>query len=156
VTPVLGFTGQPAAGPAGGALERATPVPEALQVIDRAAYGFDRAVDHDFWARTSARATVWLDADEPCAYSYSGGQLYRGGLIGPVAGRDPASAAQALRAELADRAGRETRVDIPGSATTLVKAALDAGLRLTDSGLLLLSPPDQVPTAYAIHSYWLL
>jgi GNAT superfamily N-acetyltransferase len=158
VTPVLGFTGQPAAvAAAGPPLEPTSPVPEALRAIDLAAYGFDRAADHQFWARTSARATLWLRAGEPCAYSYGGGRFYRGGLIGPVAGRDAASAADALRAELAASAGQEARVDIPGSATELAEAALAAGLRLTDPGLLLLSPASQPPpAAYAIHSYWLL
>lgn len=156
VTPVLGFTGQSAAGISGGALEPATPTPDALRAIDLAAYGFDRAVDHEFWARTSARATLWLRAGEPCAYSYSGGLFYGGGLIGPVAGREAACAAQALRAELDGSAGTDIRVDIPGSATALVEVALDAGLRLTDPGLLLLSSGQLPPTGYAIHSYWLL
>jgi GNAT superfamily N-acetyltransferase len=156
VTPVLGFTGQPAPGLSGGALEPANPTPEALRVIDLAAYGFDRAVDHRFWARTSARATLWLRAGEPCAYSYGGGAFNWGGLIGPVAGRDAESAAQALRAELAGSAGRDVNVDIPGSATALVQVALDAGLRLTDPGLLLVSSGQPPPTGYAIHSYWLL
>lgn len=157
VTPVLGFTGRPATGPGDDALQPATARAEALRAIDLAAYGFDRAVDHEFWARTSARATLWLRAGEPCAYSYGGSLFYRGGLIGPVAGRDAASAAHALRAELAASAGQEIRVDIPGSATTLVEVALTAGLRLTDPGLLLLSPAEQPPpTRYAIHSYWLL
>lgn len=156
VTPVLGFAGQPTTEPVGGALRPAAPVPGALRAVDLAAYGFDRAVDHEFWARTSARATLWLDAGEPCAYSYSGGAFYQGGLIGPVAGHDAVSAAQALRAELADSAGKEIRVDIPGSATALVEVAIMSGLRLTDPGLLLLSPGQPSPTAYAIHSYWLL
>lgn len=155
VTPVLGFAGRPSTGPAGRTLQPAAPAPAALRAIDLAAYGFDRAVDHQFWARTSARATLWLDAGRPCAYSYSGGPA-RGGLIGPVAGTDAASAAQALRAELASSAGQEISVDIPGSATALVKAALAAGLRLTDVGLLLLSSGQPPPATYAIHSYWLL
>jgi hypothetical protein len=153
VTPVLGLVGRPAIEPGADALKPTTPTPDALQAIDLAAYGFDRQVDHEFWARTSARATLWLRDEEPCAYSYRGGFL---GYIGPVAGRDAASAAQALRAELADSPGEQIRVDIPGTATALVQVALDSGLRLTDPGLLLLSPPDQPPTAYAIHSYWLL
>lgn len=44
---------------------------------------------HPFWARTSARATLWLRAGEPCAYSYGGGLFYPGGLIGPSPGRTP-------------------------------------------------------------------
>jgi hypothetical protein len=79
------------------------------------------------------------------------------GSSAPSPGRDAASAAEALRAELAASAGQEIRVDIHGSATMLVEVALAAGLRLTDPGLLLLSPADQPPpTALAIHTYWLL
>jgi hypothetical protein len=84
----------------------------------------------------------WTGADpgEPCAYSYGRGLFYRGDLIGPVARADAATGAQALRAELAASAGREIRVDIPGSATMLVEVTPAAGIRLTDPGLLLLSP----------------
>jgi hypothetical protein len=50
----------------------------------------------------------------------------------------------------------DIRIDIPGTATALVVMALETGLRFSDPGLLLLSPPENAPTAYAIHSYWLL
>jgi GNAT superfamily N-acetyltransferase len=152
VAPVLALTGRPQADATVELLVPTTPSPEAMRTIDLAAYGFDRNVDHQFWARTSSRATLWLRDDEPCAYSYRG--LFG---IGPVAGRDPASAAHALQAELANSSDEEIRVDIPGSATALIQVALSAGLRFTDPGLLLLSPADQQPpSAYAIHSYWLL
>jgi len=154
VTPVLGLVGTPAHDAGwlddAGWLESVAPTTEALRVIDLAAHGFDRSVDHELFRRTSARANMWLRDGEPCGYSYRG--LYG---IGPVAGVDPQSAAAALRAELAASTGEEIRVDIPGTAPALIQAALDAGLRLTDPGLLLLSPPDEAPTAYAIHSYWL-
>ena len=157
VTPVLGFSGRPAISEGDAALEAVAPVPEAMRAIDEAAYGFDRHVDHELWARTSASATLWLRAGEPCAYSYGGGRFYGGGLIGPVAGLDPTWAARALRAELARSGDRDVRVDIPGSATTLVTVALKAGLRLSDPGLLLISPGEEPPPdSYAIHSYWLL
>src|SRR5579875_3499135 len=73
-----------------------------------------------------------------------------------AAGLDPASAAQALRAELAASADTDIQIDIPGTATSLTQIAIQAGLRLTDPGLLLLSPGQPPPTSYAIHSYWLL
>jgi hypothetical protein len=69
--------------------------------------------------------------------------------ISPMAGRDAASVAQALRAELAASAGQEFGVDLPDSATTFVKVALVAGPCLTDSGLLLLSPSSHHRTLYA-------
>jgi hypothetical protein len=153
VTPVLGLTGRPLIEPELDGLEPSTPTGDALRTIDLAALGFDRAVDHEFWMRTASRAILWLRDEQPCAYSYRGGFA---GMLGPVAGLDPASAAQALRAELADSPGEQVRVEIPGTAPALVEVALEAGLRFTDPGLLLLSPPDSPPTAYAFHSHWLL
>ncbi|GEM_PF-850528 len=152
LAPVLGFAGRPAITPGEHALKPAAPAPAVLRAIDLAAYGFDRAADHEFWARTSAQATLWTRDGKPCAYSYSGGLFG----IGPVAGLDPASAAQALRAELAASADTDIQIDIPGTATSLTQIAIQAGLRLTDPGLLLLSPGQPPPTSYAIHSYWLL
>jgi hypothetical protein len=155
VTPVLGFIGQPKIKPAPHSLEPAAPTPEALRAVDLAAYGFDRRVDHELWLRTSSRATLWARAGEPCAYTYLGG--FFGGPCVHVAGRDPECAAAALRAQLAEVAsGEGVRIDIPGTATALVQIAVEAALRLTDPGLLLLSPPDRLPVAHALHSYWLL
>jgi GNAT superfamily N-acetyltransferase len=150
VTPVLSFSGIPAIDASNDRFEQVTASPVMLRAIDLAAYGFDRTLDHEFWARTTSPATVWARDSEPCAHSYPG--LWG---IGPLAGRDPASAAHALRCELAARAGEEVRRDVPGTATALVQVALAAGLRLDDPGLLLISPPQQSPTALAIHSYWL-
>ena len=95
---------------------------------------------------------MWRWHDEPVAYSY----LSPFG-VGPVAGRDAASGAQALQAELARCAGQEIELSIPGTAIALVGVALGAGLHFTDPGLLLLSPADQSPpSALALHSYWLM
>jgi GNAT superfamily N-acetyltransferase len=151
VTPILTFQGRPQIGPIDG-LEPLPPDPAALRALDAAAYGFDRRVDHDLWQRTSTESTVWARAGEPVAYSYQGAFG-----IGPIAGRDPESAAQALQAELARSACLEVAVTVPGTATRLVEVALTAGLRLADPGLLLLSPAEQPPpSAIAIHSYWLM
>ena len=154
VTPVLAFVGNPAI-EANDGLEPRAITEQAVRAIDFAAYGFDRAVDHELWARTSTRATLWLRDGEPCAYSYRGG-FHDGRVVGPVAGLDPEAAAQALSAELAANAGEEIYLEVPGSATALVQVAIDAGLRLTDPSLLLLAPPDAPPTSYALHSSWLL
>jgi GNAT superfamily N-acetyltransferase len=150
ITPMLCFVGRPEIR-GSNELAAAAPDLESLRTIDLSAYGFDRSVDHEFWTRTSAPAVLWLCGGEPVAYSYRAG--FRG--IGPIAGRDPTSAALALRAELA-RTTDETRIDIPGTATALVQVALEAGLRFRDPGLLLMSPADDFPTAYALHSYFLL
>jgi GNAT superfamily N-acetyltransferase len=137
-TPILTFTGRPQSD--GRELQ-----PEAadLAAIDRAAYGFDRAIDHAYWERYAVR-TTW-----PGAYTYT----FPGGEIGPVAGLDAAAAARALAAELA-RADGEVRLRIPGTSRTLVEVALAAGLRLDPvPGLLLLSETVTPPTALAIAAY---
>jgi hypothetical protein len=140
VTPLLTFTGRPV-------LDAfAEEAPADLAELDAAAYGFDRAVDHEYWSRL-ARRTTWGDA-----YSY----VFPGGDIGPVAGRTPAAAAKALAAELA-RADGQIRVRIPGSARELLDVALRADLRLDAvPGFLLVSrgveaPPALVPSGYPLY-----
>lgn len=96
---------------------------------------------------------LWLLAGEPIAYAYVDGQ----GLIGPLAGRDGAAAALALRAELARRASQPAEVLLPGTARCLVETALASRRRLTrPPGLLLLSGGADPPQALAISGYWLL
>ncbi len=147
-TPMLELGGEPRAEP--GTLEPAVPEPDALAAVDAAAYGFDRARDHVHWSEVEP-ATVWLRGGEPAAYSYR----TPSGRLGPIAGVDPAAAADALRSELA-RAEGEVSLDVPGSARELVEAALAAGLRITGPpGLLLLSPGVEPPRALAISGYWL-
>jgi GNAT superfamily N-acetyltransferase len=151
VTPILNFDGTPQSND-GGDLE---PVPldrSALRDLDRCAYGFDRTVDHLLWADAAESATVWLADGQPAAYSY----VSATGVIGPLAGRDETSAANALRAELERRAERQTFVAVPGSSARLVEVAVASGLRLRDPGLLLLWPPLDPPRCLAIHSDWLL
>ena len=76
------------------------------------------------------------------------------GSIGPLVGRDPASAADALRAELA-RAPRASVV-IPGSARSMVGVAVEARLKLVSPpGNLLLSAEVPAPDSLAISSYFL-
>lgn len=133
-------------------LEPSTPEDEELVALDRAAYGFERHIDHVFWSGTST-CTLWLRAGTPVAYSY----LSTDGDIGPIAGLDPDGSASALRAELARRNGTFAEVAVPGSARELVEVALAAGLRFqSPPGLLLLSPSVQPPRSVAISSYWLL
>jgi GNAT superfamily N-acetyltransferase len=139
-TPVLTFAGVPTID--------ASPREEAeadLAAIDEAAYGFDRAVDHAFWAKHGRRAT-WGDA-----YSYA----FPGGAIGPIGGLTPQAAAAALAAELA-RAEGPVVVRPVGSSRELVEVALRAGLRLEPvPGLLLLSGDVPAPTSLAIAGYTL-
>ncbi|HET6832531.1 MAG TPA: GNAT family N-acetyltransferase [Acidimicrobiales bacterium] len=150
-TPILRFQGRPRSTEP-EKLEAAPRDPDALRLLDRAAYGFDRSVDHTLWKKTAETSTLWLSGGEPAAYSY----VSTTGLIGPLAGRDETSAAKALRAELARRADRTVSVAIPGSSAQLVEVALASGLRMEDPGLLLLSPPTDPPRTLAIHGDWLL
>jgi GNAT superfamily N-acetyltransferase len=151
VTPILELEGRPSIRPV-DELEAMAPSAAALRAIDLAAYGFDRGVDHEFWGRASVEKTVWLRGDEAVGYSYR-----EPGMIGPVAGRDAASAASALQAELARDQESVVELQIPGTATALVEIALAAGLRFVrDPGLLLLSPGDAPPpTGLAIRDSWL-
>jgi hypothetical protein len=145
-TPIPTLSGAPRCElPAG--LEAVPPESVALATLDGGAHGFDRAVDHRFWGARAAQANLWLLAGEPIAYAYIDGQ----GLIGPLAGRDGAAAALALRAELARRASQPAEVLLPGTARSLVQTALACGLRLTGPpGLLLLSGGADPPQALAI------
>ena len=149
-TPILALEGE-ARGDVPAGLEAAEPEAAALAALDRAAYGFDRALDHRFWSGRS-RGTLWLRGGEPVAYSYA----VDAAMIGPIAARHPDDAADALRAELAQREGSHAEVEIPGSARELVAAALEAGLRfVAPPGFLLLSPGIEPPRALAISGYWL-
>jgi GNAT superfamily N-acetyltransferase len=151
-TPILTLSGTPRCELPDG-LQAVPPEPDVLATLDRGAYGFDRGTDHRFWGERAAQANLWLLDGEPIAYAY----VDRQGLIGPLAGRDGAAAALALRAELARRASQPTVVLLPGTTPGLVEAALASGLRLTrPPGLLLLSQGTDPPKALAISGYWLL
>jgi len=148
VTPILAFSGTPSAD---AELEQAVPDAAELARIDGVAYGFDRRVDHVYWA-SIARRTGWKRAGEIVAYSY----VFPGGAIGPVAGVDSEAASGALAGELAAATGSVV-VRIPGAARGLVGTALSAGLRLGPTpGLLLLSAAaEPAPAVLAISSYTL-
>lgn len=150
-TPILSLAGEPRADPP-RELEPAGGDVAALRDLDRAAYGFDRSVDHAYWRLRGATLTLWRRDGGPVAYSYA----WPHGQIGPVAGADADAAAAGLRAELA-RAGRRVSVRAPGSAGPLVHAALEAGLRIAGPpGLLLCSRDAHRPDSLAISSYTLL
>lgn len=150
-TPILNFEGIPR-GHEATDLEPAPLDTRAMRDLDRRAYGFDRTVDHAMWAEAAESATMWLADGKPVAYSY----VSASGVIGPLAGRDGASAAAALRAQLARCAERTTFIAIPGSSARLVEAAVTSGLRLEDPGLLLFWPPVDPPRCLAFHSDWML
>ena len=151
-TPILTLEGRPKIESDDG-LEAAATDAGALRQLDRATYGFDRAVDHEYWRGRCERATLWLRGGEPVAHAY----VMPSGQIGPLQALDGASAGAALSAELARREGQESWVCLPGSAAELVSTSLAAGLRFSfPPGLLLLTPNVPPPRGLAISNYWLL
>jgi GNAT superfamily N-acetyltransferase len=146
ITPILTFRGTGRVGSGPGFVASA-PEDAALARLDEAAYGFDRSLDHAFWA-SQATPTLWLRDDEPVAYSYR----WPSGKIGPICGLDASATAAALGAELA--AGSPATVMIPGTSRSLVRLAIDAGLRLiAPPGLLLMSEGMEPPRTLAISGY---
>jgi GNAT superfamily N-acetyltransferase len=146
--PLLLFEGRPSVeAPADLAVGEA--LARDLLELDRAGYGFDRSIDHPFWSRQRTR-TVWTRKGKAVGYAYHS----MTGSIGPLVGRDPATAADCLRAELAVRP--RAIVEVPGTARELVEVALGAGLRLVPPpGILLLSRGMQAPDRIAISNYFL-
>lgn len=147
VAPLLNLAGEPN-GKAAADLEPAGVDEGALALLDSAAYGFDRALDHVFWRR-DARVTLWLRKGDPVAYGYR----WPGGRIGPVAGRTPEDTSAALASELARAAGRFVTLIVPGTARPALAAALTAGLRYTDPPGLILSTDGAGPAALVPHGY---
>jgi GNAT superfamily N-acetyltransferase len=147
-TPMLLFEGEPSID-VPPVLEPGEPRPGELTMLDRAGYGFARPVDHEFWSR-HRRCTVWRRDGSAVAYAYRA----LTGSIGPLAGIDQVSAAEALRAEL----GRVSRASvlIPGTARDIVDVAVAARLRLVaPSGNLLLSRDAPTPHSLAVSNYFL-
>jgi GNAT superfamily N-acetyltransferase len=145
--PLLLFEGQPSIDAPANVVEGEASPGDVVE-LDRAGYGFDRTIDHPFWARQRTR-TVWTRNGTAVGYAYHS----LTGSIGPLVGRDPASAADCLRAELAARP--RAVVEVPGTARELVEVALRAGLRLVPPpGILLLSSGLQAPDRIAISNYF--
>jgi GNAT superfamily N-acetyltransferase len=128
-------------------LDAADPSRADLAIVDRAAYGFDRALDHAWWVSQKTRRG-WYRDGQMVAWSYR----TPSGYIGPLAGIDAASAAAALAAELHSEGA--VSVEIPASARTLLSMALDSGLHIEPPiGLLLASEGVAPPSFLTISSY---
>ncbi len=147
-TPVLMFEGTVSVDmPA--VLEPSQPRPGELAMLDRGGYGFERSVDHEHW-RHQRTCTVWRREGVAVAYAYRS----LTGSIGPLAGLDQATAAEALRGELGRT--RRASVLVPGTARGLVEVAATAGLRLVaPPGILLVSSEVVPPISVAISNYFL-
>lgn len=118
-----------------------------LAAIDRAAYGFDRRVDHEFWGSGWSRR-AWFRGGELVAWSYR----WPTGRLGPLAAIDGSSAADAYRAEVAS--GGAVELEVPASSRALLAAALADGLRIQPPmGLLLASDGIAPPDSIAISTY---
>jgi GNAT superfamily N-acetyltransferase len=115
--------------------------------IDRLAYGFERHVDHDYWA-TRWQRRAWFRNGELVAWAYR----WPNGNIGPLAAIDAATAADAFRSELA--VAGPISIEMPATARPLLAVALDAGLRINPPmALLLASDGVSPPTSLAISTY---
>ena len=120
-----------------------------LARVDLAAYGFERRLDHPFWASLGTRH-AWARGGAIVAWSYR----WANGNIGPLAAVDAETAADSLRAELA--LDPVASIELPGTARPLLSAALAAGLRIDPPmGLLLASDGIPAPTSLAIGTYGL-
>jgi hypothetical protein len=132
-----------------GRLELAAATIEELAAVDRASYGFERRIDHPYWASRGTRH-AWARDGAVVAWSYR----WANGNIGPLAAIDPETAADAFGAELA--LDPRASVELPASARPLLSVALKAGLRIEPPmGLLLASDGIAAPTALAIGTYGL-
>lgn len=148
VAPLVRLTGR-AVDVGTPALERSEATIEDLAKVDRAAYGFERGLDHPYWASRGTRH-AWSRDGRLVAWSYR----WSNGTIGPLAAVDPQSAAETLLAELA--LDPVTRIELPATARPLLAAGLEAGLRIDPPmGLLLASDGVQAPTSLAIGTYGL-
>jgi GNAT superfamily N-acetyltransferase len=146
IAPLIRLCGEasPSAGPP---LELGEAASGQLGAIDRLAYGFERRVDHDYWA-TRWQRRAWFRNGELVAWAYR----WPNGNIGPLAAIDPASAAAAFQSELA--VGGPISIEMPGSSRSLLSTALDAGLRIQPPmALLLASEGISPPTSLGISTY---
>lgn len=122
---------------------------DELARVDRAAYGFERRIDHPYWASRGTRH-AWSRGGEVVAWSYR----WANGNIGPLAAVDAGTAAEAYRAELA--LDPVASIELPATARPLLRAALASGLRIDGPmGLLLASDGVSAPTSLAIGTYGL-
>jgi GNAT superfamily N-acetyltransferase len=146
LTPLLPMSGE-GRGNQATELIRGDPAPHELAIVDRAAYGFDRRVDHAYWATRWSRRG-WYRGADLVAWSYR----WPDGTIGPLAGIDGPNAAAALRSELSTPGS--VTIEIAGAARELLSTALDAGLRIVPPiGLLLGTANVTAPVGLAISSY---
>ena len=98
---------------------------EAIGRLDRQVLGYERPLDHGWWAASGAVGSALLKGDEPIAYVYADGDY-----LSPALGADE----EALCLVIADtilRSGDPSAVDVPayGSAAALIQMLLNAGAK---------------------------
>ena len=117
---------------------------DGLDRLDRELLGYARSVDHVLWAGEASAARAYLDADgELVAYGYRTSDEW----IGPV-GAPNEELAAAIVDELAGAGDGDDgiiTVQVSGSAGTLLRMLLRAGLRSEKGAVLLYSSTGRVP-----------
>ena len=148
IAPLVRLVGTASASSAAG-VEPAEASIDDLARVDRAAYGFERRIDHPYWASRWTRH-AWARGGEIVGWSYR----WPNGNIGPLAAVDADAAAEVFRAEVA--MDPSASIEMPASARPMLFAALTGGLRIVPPmGLLLASDGVPAPTALAISNYGL-
>jgi GNAT superfamily N-acetyltransferase len=117
------------AGP--GTPGRGSPLDEgllsALGTVDRAVLGIDRPADHGFWRSTGRIGLLFGDPTSPSGYGY----VQPSGRVGPVVVREPGSLLPALRVLTGTVPPPDGwQIIVPGPAGDVLRALLDAGLRI--------------------------
>jgi GNAT superfamily N-acetyltransferase len=115
---------------------------DGINRLDRELLGYARPVDHVLWAGEASAARAYVDADgELVAYGYRSSDDW----IGPVGAPDEELTA-AIVGELAGAGGDgSVTVQASGSAGTLLRLLLRAGLRSERGAVLLYSSNGRVP-----------
>jgi GNAT superfamily N-acetyltransferase len=122
----------------------------ALEIIDRSALGLGRGKHHRFLAAgEESIGLIFFDAQErPAAYAY----VSADGHVGAIAASSIAHMAEVTHRALAiaaDRRADKVSIFLPGVADAELKAALEAGLRIQRSMVLMSSRPFGDWTRYA-------
>ena len=126
---------------------------DAVESLDRELVGYDRPVDHVFWARERTGALYFDDAGAALGYGYA----HRSGRIGPVAAVDPTLLPHFIGDLVRTVDVIEGRqLVVPGPAITALQPLLQAGLNIDGSAAIYCSDGPgprfdrYIPMSYAL------